>query len=63
MCHGFLDFDSKELNEEFEKMKGSHVRFFKLQEIIHDNLARHCKLIKEDDESDSVVTTNEKVNG
>jgi hypothetical protein len=46
MCHGFLNFDSEEINEEFEKMKGSHVGFFKLQEIIHDNLARHCKLRK-----------------
>ncbi|MCH99123.1 serine/threonine-protein phosphatase 7 long form-like protein, partial [Trifolium medium] len=38
MCEEFLNFNRAGCQEEFEKMKGAHIGFRKLQDIYHDNL-------------------------
>ncbi|MCH85630.1 putative IMP dehydrogenase/GMP reductase, partial [Trifolium medium] len=38
MCNEFLNFDQVECNREFDKLKGSHIGFVKLQQIYHENL-------------------------
>jgi hypothetical protein len=38
MCHEYLNFDREDCKEEFDKMKGAHIGFPKLQQLFHENL-------------------------